>query len=141
VVDIQVADSARRRSVIVQTSPGRKDEARRSMARADIPTTKNRVPGARLTPTVQEAYTGLIERLSGSKPHRILYIADARDLRERAEHLQQVLGAVLDYDPDHVAPGGSIDRKYLLGLISDVAGDVAGSISSAADDLAARRAW
>jgi hypothetical protein len=34
---------------------------------------------------------------------------------------------VLDYvgaivaDTDHVAPGGSIDRKYLLGLISDVA--------------------
>ena len=54
---------------------------------------------------------------------------------ERAEHLQQVLGAVLDYvgaivaDTDHVAPAGSIDGKYLLGLISDVAGDVAGSIS------------
>ena len=49
---------------------------------------------------------------------------------ERAEHLQQILGAVLDYvgaivkDTGHVAPGGSIDRKYLLGLISDVAGDV-----------------
>jgi hypothetical protein len=27
----------------------------------------------------------------------------------------------------HVAPGGSIDREYLLGLISDLAGDVAGS--------------
>jgi hypothetical protein len=40
-------------------------------------------------------------------------------------------------DTDHVAPGGSIDRKYLLGLISDLAGDVAGSISSAAGDLVA----
>jgi hypothetical protein len=80
-----------------------------------------------------------------TKPHRILYIADARDLEERAEHLQQVLGAVLDYvgaivtDTSHVAPGGSIDRKYLLGLISNVAGDVAGSIANAADDLAAGR--
>jgi hypothetical protein len=52
---------------------------------------------------------------------------------------------VLDYvgaivaDTDHVAPGGSIDRKYLLGLISDVAGDVAGSISNAAGHLAAGR--
>ena len=79
------------------------------------------------------------------KPYRILYIADARDLEERAEHLQQVLGAVLDYvgaivvDTSHVAPGGSIDRKYLLGLISDLAGDVAGSIANAADDLAAGR--
>jgi hypothetical protein len=42
-------------------------------------------------------------------------------------------------DTDHVAPGGSIDRKYLLGLISDLTGDVAGSISSAADNLAAGR--
>jgi hypothetical protein len=95
--------------------------------------------------TVEAAHSGLIEHLAASKPHRILYIADARDLEERAEHLQQVLGAVLDYvgtilaDTDHVAPGGLIDRKYLLGLISDVAGDVAGSIANAADDLAAGR--
>jgi hypothetical protein len=48
------------------------------------------------------------------------------------------VGAIVT-DTDHVAPGGSIDRKYLVGLISDLAGDVAGSISSAADDLAAGR--
>jgi hypothetical protein len=95
--------------------------------------------------SVEEAHAGLIERLAGLKPHRILYIADARDLKERAEHLHQVLAAVLAYvgailtDTDHVAPGGSIDREYLLGLISDVAADVAGSISNAADDLAAGR--
>jgi hypothetical protein len=115
------------------------------MSRADLPSP---TPDPCLAPTlsaVQAAHTGLIERLLASKPHRILYIADARDLEERAEHLQQVLGAVLDYvgtivaDTDHVAPGGSIDRKYLLGLISDVAGDVAGSISNAAEDLAAGR--
>jgi hypothetical protein len=110
----------------------------------------NRAPGARAAPTfstVEVAHACLIERLSRSKPHGVLYIADARDLEDRAEHLQQVLGAVLDYvgaivtDTDHVAPGGSIDREYLLGLISDVAGDVAGSISSAAHDLAAGRVW
>ncbi len=106
------------------------------------------VPGARRTPTfstVEEAHAGLIERLAVLRPYRILYIADAQDLEERAEHLQQVLGAVLDYvgaivaDTSHVAPGGSINRKYLLGLISDLAGDVAGSIANAADDLAAGR--
>jgi hypothetical protein len=116
------------------------------MARGDLSSTTNRAPDARAAPTfstVEEAHTGLIERLAGSEPHRILYIVDARDLEERAEHLQQILGAVLDYvgaivaDTDHVAPGGSIDRRYLLGLISDVAGDVAGSIANAADDLAA----
>jgi hypothetical protein len=112
------------------------------MARAGVYFTTNRALGARSAPTfstVEEAHTSLIERLAGSKPHRILYIADARDLEERAEHLQQVLGAVLDYvgaivtDTDHVAPDGSIDRKYLLGLISDLAGEVAGSISNAAE--------
>jgi hypothetical protein len=120
------------------------------MARLDLSSTTDRAPGARpaLTfSTVEAAHTGLIERLAVSKPHRILYIADARDLEERAEHLKQVFGAVLDYagaivtDTDHVAPGGSIDRKYLLGLISDVAGDLAGSISNAADDLVAGRVW
>jgi hypothetical protein len=120
------------------------------MARGDLSFTTNHAPDARAAPTfstVEAAHSGMIERLAGWKPHRILYIADARDLKERAEHLQQVLGAVLDYvgavvtDTDHVAPGGSIDRKYLLGLISDVAGDVAGSISNAAEDLAAGRGW
>jgi hypothetical protein len=105
--------------------------------------TTNRAPGARpaLTfSTVEEAHTGLIERLSVLKPYRILYIADAQDLEERAEHLRRVLGAVLDYvgaivvDTSHAAPGGSIDRKYLVGLISDLASDVAGSIANAADD-------
>jgi hypothetical protein len=120
------------------------------MARADLSSTTNRAPGTRPAPTssaVEAAHSGLIERLVGSKPHRILYIADARDLEERAEHLQQILGAVLDYvgtivtDTSHVAPGGSIDRKYLLGLISDLAGDVVGSIANAADDLTAGRVW
>jgi hypothetical protein len=79
------------------------------------------------------------------KPYRIVHIADAQDLEERAEYLRQVLGAVLNYvgaivtDTSHVVPGGSIDGKYLLRLISDLAGDVAGSIANAADDLAAGR--
>ena len=112
------------------------------------PTTTKLAPCARSSPTfstIEAAHTDLIERLAVLRPYRILYIADARDLEERAEHLQQVLGAVLDYvgaivvDTSHVAPGGSLDRKYLLGLVSDLAGDVAGSIANAADDLAAGR--
>lgn len=102
------------------------------MVRVDLSSTRNRALGARPAPTfstVEEAHTGLVERLAASKPHRILYIADARDLEERAEHLQRILGALLDYvgaivaDTDHLAP----------------ARDVAGSISNAAEDLAARR--
>jgi hypothetical protein len=87
----------------------------------------SRASRARRTPTistVEEAHTSLIERLSVLKPCRTLYIADPEDLEERAERLQQVLGAVLDYvrnivvDTNHVAPSGSIDRKYLLDLVS-----------------------
>lgn len=111
------------------------------MARADLSSTTNRAPAARPAPTfstVEKAHADLINRLVVSKPYRILYIADAQDLKERAEHLQRILGAVLDYvgvivaDTSHVAPGGSIDRKYLLGMISDLAGDVAGAIANAA---------
>jgi hypothetical protein len=71
--------------------------------------------------TVEEAHTAPIEPLAVLNVYRILYIAYARDLEERAEHLQQVLAAVLAYvgaivtDTDHVARSGSIDRKYLLG--------------------------
>jgi hypothetical protein len=91
------------------------------MARADLSSTANRAPGARPAPTlstIDEAHTGLIERLVVLKPHRILYIADARDLEERAKHLQQVFGAVLDYvgaivtDTDHV-PGRVTGDKGL----------------------------
>jgi hypothetical protein len=118
------------------------------MARADLSSTTDRSPSARPTPTfstVEEAHTSLIEAVL--KPYRIRYIADAQDLKERAEHLQQLLGAVLDYvgaivaDTSHVARGGSIERKYLLRLISDLAGGVAGSIANAADDVAAGRVW
>jgi hypothetical protein len=107
--------------------------------------TTNRASSARPVPTfstVEEAYTDLIERVeavSHPLPRR------RPRPRGRAEHLQKVLSAVLDYvstivvDTSHVAPGGSIDRKYPLGLISDLAGDVAGSIANAADDLAVGR--
>ena len=102
------------------------------MARADLSSTTSRSPSARLArtfSTVEAAHASLIERLAVLSPCRILYIADAQNLGERAEHLQQVLGAVLDYvaivaDTGH-ANGGSIDQGRLLDLISDAAGDVA----------------
>jgi hypothetical protein len=65
----------------------------------------NRPPGARPAPTfstVEEADTDLIERLAVLKPY----------LEERAEHLQQTLGAVLDFvgaivaDTSQLAPAG-----------------------------------
>jgi hypothetical protein len=58
------------------------------------PTTANPALGARPSPTfstIEAAHTDLIERLAVLKPYRILYIADAQDLMERAQRLQQVL--------------------------------------------------
>jgi hypothetical protein len=45
------------------------------MAQGDLSSTMRRAPGARPAPTfstVEEAHADLVDRLSGSKPHRIL---------------------------------------------------------------------
>jgi hypothetical protein len=91
--------------------------------------------------SVQAAHTALLARLTVEKPHRISYCADRRDLEERAEHIEKILGATLEYvgaivsDTAYVSPIGSIDEKYLIGLITDVASDVAGFIADAAERL------
>jgi hypothetical protein len=115
------------------------------MSQADHANTTSPPPSARPAPTfspsVHIEHTALIARLVPLKPHQIRYCADRRDLEERAEHIEQVLSAMLDYvgvivrDTAHVAPGGSIDQEYLLGLISNVASDVAGFIANAADQV------
>ena len=56
------------------------------MARADFSSTTNRVRGDRSAPpfsTVEDSYSDLIKRLAGLKPHRIIYIGDARALEGR----------------------------------------------------------
>jgi hypothetical protein len=66
--------------------------------------------------------------------------------QERAEHLRAVSAAMADYvgaimlDTRDNAPVGSIDCKYVIGRFSDLAGDAAGVIANAADDLSAGRA-
>jgi hypothetical protein len=68
-----------------------------AMAGVKVPSPTNR-PGARPASPfsrVEEVHAGLIKRSAVLKPYRILYIADAQDLEERAEHLQQVLGAAM----------------------------------------------
>jgi hypothetical protein len=114
------------------------------MARADSPNTTSpssgTPPAATFFPSVHSAHTELVARLVPLKPHEIRFCADRRDLEERADHIEQVLSAVLDYvgvivrDTAYVAPV-AIDREYLLGRIADVASDVAGFIANAADRL------
>src|ERR1700674_4045550 len=99
---------------------------------ADHATTTNRALAARPATkfsTVETAHLDLVTRLAASRPHRILYIADAHDLEERAEHLRAVFAAMADYvgaimlDTSDNAPVGSIDCKCVMGCLSDLAGD------------------
>jgi hypothetical protein len=61
----------------------------------------------------------MARRIFGIGPLRAP-ITSCGHCEERAEHLRQVLGAVLDYggaivaDTGHVATGKSINRKYVL---------------------------
>jgi hypothetical protein len=113
----------------------------------NAPTT-NRIPGARPAATfstVQTAHLDLVARLATSRPHQIVAIADRVDIEERAEHVRDVLGAVLSYvgavvaDTNHNLPIGLLDGAYVMRSISEVAGDIAGALLNAADDLAAGR--
>src|SRR2546429_496013 len=89
---------------------------------------------------VHRAHHDLIARLAQTKPARISgFAAEREDLEERASHLRDVLGAVMEYvelvaaDTAAYAPIGAIDRKYLTAVLTDVANDVAGSIGFAAE--------
>ena len=42
------------------------------------------------TASISDAHAHLIQRLITSKPHQIRYSADARDLEERAPHVQAI---------------------------------------------------
>ena len=114
-----------------------------------MPRPTNRALGARPAATfstVQTAHLDLVTRLAATRPHRIRSIADAHDLEERAEHLRAVFVAMADYvgaimiDTRDNTSVGSIDCKYVIGCLSDLAGDAAGVIANAADDLTAGRA-
>ena len=105
-------------------------------------------PGARPAATfstIQTAHLDLVARLATTRPHQIIAIADRQDVEERAEHVRDVLGAVLAYigtvvaDTNDNLPIGLLNGAYVMRRISEFAGDAAGELLNAADDLAAGR--
>jgi hypothetical protein len=113
----------------------------------NAPTT-NRVLGTRpaaMFSTIQTAHLDLVARLATTRPHQIVAIADRVDIEERAEHVRDILGAVLSYvgtvvaDTNDNLPVGLLDGAYVMRSIAELAGNVAGGLLNAADDLAAGR--
>src|ERR1700678_3323825 len=78
-------------------------------------------PGARPAATfstIQTAHLDLVARLATTRPHQIIAIADRHDVEERAEHVRDVLGAVLAYigtvvaDTNDNLPIGLLNGAY-----------------------------
>ena len=93
--------------------------------------------------SVCAAHAEFVASLAASRPRPIPIDADALDLEDRADHLNEVLGALSVYlavildDTAQNIPG-SVDLRDAEGLIADLASDVTGAIQRAADDMAWR---
>ena len=90
---------------------------------ADQGTTTRIAPGVRSAATFstfQTAHLDLVARLAATRPHQIVAIADRMDIEERAEHVRDVLGAVLSYvgtvvtDTNANLPIGLLDGAYVM---------------------------
>jgi len=87
----------------------------------------------------------LIRDLSCIWPDRITGTADKLAIKDRAEHIREVLGTVNDYvnamaaDTAAHAPGVPIDPDYVNDMLNYSASDVVAHIGNAADRLRAVR--
>jgi hypothetical protein len=104
------------------------------MARADSPDTRS-------APAILGAHAHLIERLQQNRPHHMhgWHLADALDFEDRAEHLRRLLIATEDYVRAVMVDMARSSNIYVdtdvTGGISDLRGDVVGTLLNAADDL------
>jgi hypothetical protein len=86
--------------------------------------------------SITDAHAHLISRIITNKPHQIRYSADARDLEDRAAHIQAIGNALMAYlseivdDTAHNANG--IDRDVCRGISDDIS-DIVGSFTNAAE--------
>jgi hypothetical protein len=89
------------------------------------------------------AHAEFVAALMGHPPRPIPIDADTLDLEERANHLDQVLGALSSYvtlildDAAQNVPGG-LDLPHIEAVLTDLASDVAGAIQLAAEGLEGR---
>ena len=75
------------------------------------------------------------------KPNRIIGNFDSADLRERAEHVGEVLGTVGEFinavatDTAYEAPCGAIETDYVAKLLRDAASHIVAHIARRADAM------
>jgi hypothetical protein len=118
------------------------------MAQAEYVTNPIRAPipgvNANLcTSLVCAAHAEFVAALTGHPPRPIPVDADAIDLEDRAEYLNQVLSAMSVYvavildDTAQNVPG-RLDLRDAEAVLADLASDLSGTIQLAADGMAGR---
>ena len=96
---------------------------------------------------VRAAHTDLVAAVAGNPPHPIYAELDSDDLDARADHLEKVFAALHVYistiidDTAQNIPSGTLDRRYLANLFSDLSGDAVGAIRNAADEMRKYESW
>jgi hypothetical protein len=91
--------------------------------------------------SIADAHALLIQRIITNKPHHMppWHVADALDFEDRATHLQRMLEAVEDYVrtvmEDMKRSANIFVDAEVTGGISDLRGDVVGTLRNCADDL------
>jgi len=89
---------------------------------------------------IRTAFSDLLVALADNHPVNIIGEADAADMEERADHLQNVLEAVETYfsavlsDAKHRTSGLDFDVN-VIGILSDVRGDLVGAFKIAAEQM------
>jgi hypothetical protein len=93
------------------------------------------------TASIADAYTHLIQRLQQNRPHHmpVWHLAEALDFEDRAEHLRRLLVDVETYTRavmvDMACSSNIHVDTDVTGGISDLRGDVVGTLLNAAEEL------
>jgi hypothetical protein len=102
---------------------------------------RDRVGAKQTASPVRAAHVEIMASLADHPPPTIPIDADAIDIEDRANHLDQVFRAMSAYvavildDTSQNVPGG-LDVRGAEGLLADLASDLTGTIQRAADSMA-----
>ena len=122
------------------------------MAQAEVVSIarRARITGAQAKPStapvgrpVRTAYAEFLAALGEHPPRPIPILADPVDLRDRADHLNQVVDGLAAYltvildDAAQNTPGG-LDLSDAEAILVDLASDLSGAIQRAAEEMAGR---
>jgi hypothetical protein len=99
------------------------------------------------TSPVRLAHSEFVAALTGNFPHPICAGANADDLDGRADHVQQLFGALHAYlsvivaDTAESIRGGALDRRYLENLLQRLSADAVGAIRTSAEEMRQNENW